>query len=356
MKEYLILNDTHLGAKRQGGTTPETQRALRSFLQESLEEILNQDYANRDLIIAGDLFDSFSVDIFDVLKVYHTLSTWLQAHDKWLFLVAGNHDWSPRGEALSSFHFLAILLESRFPSRVRRSDKGLFSLDIDDSVAVIPHMPNQDLFDREIGKAVESKPKILILHANCTNHFAVGADHSLNVSLEQLHALNDAGVRVLFAHEHHKREAEGDTLVLGNPFPSSIIDCLHPARASAKYAHLINSDGSIEAVPTWDAESGYIEIPWEEIGDYTGSHRFVRVVGEAAQVEAESVINAIARFRKDNEAALVIGNGVQIEGCASMGGMESVSIEQIKAYDVLGSLLAELEPAEREVVNKMLEE
>lgn len=352
----LILNDLHLGVSRSAGTTPATAEALRQSLQVRFEHLIMQ-HTNLDIVIAGDLFDGFTVDIRDVLRCYNTLAEWLAASQHNLYLVAGNHDHSMKGDRLSSFHFLANILTRQFSHRVNVIDHTTGLAQINDKVWAIPHMPNQDLFDLELQKAEVLRDVILILHANWDNKFAEAADHSLNVPREFADKMEERNVTLLFAHEHAHRKPLGNVMIMGNQFPSSIADCLmaQGMKDGKKYAHVIQRDGNIECIVTWDRIFGYTELEWPMLDQYEGQHEFVRVVGEATAEQASAVVDAIARFRTRNTDAFVVGNGVKVEGVAEMNDLPEM-FDAAKRFDVLSYLLEQLEPKEQEVVKRMTEE
>jgi DNA repair exonuclease SbcCD nuclease subunit len=68
-----ITTDWHIGIKRVGGTTPESQSALRQYLRNSLQVQLE----HNDHLIAGDLFNDFTIDTLDLLETYRIFSAWL---------------------------------------------------------------------------------------------------------------------------------------------------------------------------------------------------------------------------------------------------------------------------------------
>ena len=353
----LIINDVHIGAVRKGGTTPETQALIRGHLQSGLRDQLAS--ADNHVVINGDLFDAFTVEPAEVVKVYETLADWLNGNDRrMLTLIQGNHDWNPRGDKLSSFHLLAHFMSSRYGEHVVRViDKGYTPVAA--GVWAIPHMPNQDLFDMEIAKATmpgNEGGRYLLLHANYCSTFAEHADHSLNVSAEQVAALGAAGWHLIFGHEHQGRTLPFATIV-GNQWPSSIADCLAHGSAQkdgAKYALRITGGGDLQKIQTWSAKDDYIEMDWREL-DVEATQRFIRITGDASAAEAEAAVSAIARFRQKSKA-LIVGNAVKVEGVSvDMEGFEGSVGEAIKSFDVLSALLEELSPREAEVVKGLMQ-
>lgn len=348
----LCISDVHLGATRKAGTTPETQAQIRAYLQGTLRAFLAGQPDNH-LVINGDLLDAFHVEPTEVVRAYETLAGWLAAYDRHkLTLIQGNHDANPRGDKLSSFHLLCHFLVSRFGDRAHVIDKG-FTQVAGDAWA-IPHMPNQDLFDMEIAKAVkEACGKYLLLHCNYCSTFATHSDHSLNISAEQVMALANAGWHLILGHEHQARHLPHATIV-GNQWPSSISDCLSHGTAQKdgkKYALRITQNG-LEHTQTWHAAEDYVEMDWRELS-IEAPQRFIRVTGEASAAEAEAAMSAVARFRQKSKA-LVIGNAVRVEGVSSIEGFGEDIGEAVKSFDVMSALLEMLEPREAEVVRGLM--
>lgn len=347
----VIVNDVHLGVKRQGGTTPQTQQQLRDYLQDEFRGFMSN-HRSDHVVIAGDLFDNFDVDLRDLLNCFETLSWFLKSKEAKLTLIAGNHDWSPRGDKLSGFHMLAGVLPKDLGT-LQVIDSGLTP--VAEDVWAIPHMPNQDLFDMELDKALAlagSEIKFLILHTNYDNKFTLHSDHSLNVSREKAMAFAAAGCTLIFAHEHQaKSDLGGMVRVLGNQWPSSVADCLHNVH---KFAHVL--DGDLIPIETWSREGpyGFSQVSWRDLNpEAEAGEGFIRVTGEAASAEAEAVVEAIAKYRSKSPA-LVVSNAVHVEGMADMDAISEVSAESIKAFDVLAALMVELTEEEQKVVRSLL--
>jgi hypothetical protein len=154
---------------------------------------------------------------------------------------------------------------------------------------------------------------------------------------------------VIFAHEHQqKRALGGKVVVIGNQIPSSVSDCL----GNDTKRLLQISGAAIGFKEVWSREGNYAEQDWRSLRD--GPEKFIRVVGEASAAEAADVVSAIAKFR-NKAKALVITNAVKIEGVAD-GEQIQVTLEQVKAFDVLGALLECLDEREQGVVKKLLRE
>jgi metallophosphoesterase superfamily enzyme len=362
MTKYLILNDTHLGAKRQGGVTPQSQEALRGFLQAEFRKALSHEADQ--VVIAGDLFDHFTVDPRDILECYKSLA-WAMEQGKFVTLLSGNHDFRPRGSDLSSFDFLADVLWARFEGQMQVISSSIGLGQIGDGIWAIPSMPNQDLFDLELEKAYGLRTGTvagdglvdLIVHANYDNKFTQHSDHSLNVSKEFARKFTEAGGRILFGHEHvAKTDLGGKVVVFGNQTPASIADCLGNTE---KYAHLLDSKGNLSKVQTWEC-GGYREVDWRDLdncyrdADWLDPANdqgvgFVRVVGHASSAEAELVVDAIAKYRSKSQA-FVVGDAVAREGLEGLGTMEDVSLEDIQGFDVFGALLEGMSEREAETL------
>lgn len=350
----LILNDTHLGVKRSGGTTPASALLLRDYLQTSFATFINQ-HRDKDLLINGDLFDAFEIDTQDWVVTYNTLVSWLLESQSHLTLIAGNHDQQPRGDKVSSFALLCHVLLSRFPKQVTviTWDDGFTKLD--SNLYVIPHMQNQDLFDAEITKAITlGATGHLLLHANFDNPFTAHSDHSLNVSHEQAVDLAKS-YRIVFGHEHQSCTGiNSRVLVRGNQWPSSIADCIAPGGRQVggkKHAMVIADDLGHQDIETWSAASDYVELDWQDLGETQA--RFIRITGSASAAQASDVINVVAKYRSTSNA-FIVSNAVAIEGVEGMGDFADLSMEQIKSFDVLQALLEELTAEEGTTVKELL--
>lgn len=344
----LCISDLHIGVQRSGGTTPQSQQALRGYLLDGLIKVISSE--DTELTINGDLFDGFSVDTSDVIRTANALHNWLSYRPKGrINLIAGNHDWNPRGDKLSSFHLLvAILRLSGVSTRVNVFDRGYAQ--VSDSVWSIPHMPNQDLFNAEIEKAASASAegRYLLLHCNYKNTFAEHSDHSLNISDEQVGALMVAGWTLIIGHEHIGYSLRGGrVLVVGNQFPSSVSDCLGN---HTKHAVRITDEG-LDMVPTWSRNGSYLEVDWRQI-EGAGAD-FIRVTGEATSLEAAEVIKAISNYRQTSDA-FVIANAVKVAGHDLSGEMAAESVESLKAFDVVGAIMAELTEQEQVVVKELM--
>ena len=316
----IVINDVHIGAIRAGGTTTTTALQLREYLLAGLQAML--DNVKEPLVILGDLFDAHSIPMQDLLQTYQMLSAWLKSNGEPLWLVAGNHDLSKDSSKLSSFQFLAKLLE---PQGATYVEGGQF---LTDDVYAISHVANQDLYDMELDKVPECE--YLLVHANYNNDFAAESDHSLNLSRERAEALPVA--KIFFAHEHYYRKLlGGKVFVAGNQLPSSISDCL---KQVDKYMHRLPLGGDIERIKTWD-NAEYLEMDWKNPVDTDA--KFIRFVGSASEEEAAEHIEVIANYRRTS-SALIVGNGVKILNSGRQADVELDSFEAVKSFDVMSAL------------------
>ena len=348
----LILNDLHIAVNRTGGTTPQSLQALRDYLRDSLTKML--DTEDFEVAINGDLFDGFSVDTVEVIKVYEIFADWLGVGQRRkLNLCRGNHDWNPRSDKLSSFQLLCHFLTAHFKNQVKVFDTGFEQ--VYGNVYCIPHMPNQVLWDLEIDKAIafDGTGQYLLLHANFKNGHAEDSLHSLNANDAQIGALMKAGWHTVFAHEHIGGEfRSGRVIIVGCNFPSSVSDCIGDP---TKHALIIDGTGH-RLVETWEAFSSYTEIDWRELAAGTAApddHQFIRITGDATALESAEVIRVVSTLRQRHHA-FVITNSVRVEGQDMVSDMADQTVEDIKAFDVLNAIFSELEPDEIACVKGLL--
>lgn len=344
----LIISDLHIGVQRAGGTTPQSQQALRDYLRNSLESLLATE--NEWVVVNGDLFDKFTVDTSEVVETCEIFYRWLLNKPRALLtLIAGNHDWSPRGNEVSSFHLLVTMLQmSEAGSRVYAIDYRQGYLPVrSNSVYCIPHMPNQNLFDAEVEKAVSKKSgDYLLLHCNYKNTFADHSNHSLNLSDDQVGALMEAGWSLIIGHEHIGYSLrDGRVLVVGNQFPSSVSDCLGN---QTKHAVLLTDNG-LEMVQTWSRDVSYVEADWRALDGVKA--QFIRVTGEATSAEAAEVIKAISTLRQTSDA-FVISSNVKILGPNSLE-TAAISLEDLKNFDILAEICGYCSTKEQEVIRDL---
>lgn len=325
-----ILNDLHIGAIRNAGTTPLTQLLLRQQLLFEFDALLPES----DLMILGDLFDTVNVPVVDVLATYFSLKTWITKGYK-LYLVAGNHDLSKSSDVLSSFDFLASLLVDNTPNQVTII-KGAGQLT--PWGYVIPHLANQDLFNHAV--SLVPKCDYLFLHCNYDNYFATQADQSLNLSKEQAEAC--PATHIVIAHEHHHRQF-GKVTLPGCQLTSSIADWLSD---SDKYYATIR-DNDLQLVRCKEKSAYYTEMDWRL--DRVPVQPFIRVVGQASTEEATKAVNAVGRIRKLSDA-FVVSNAIKILSDDSVAEVFSQSLEDVTTFKVREALFKLLTPQEVAVI------
>lgn len=357
MTQALIVNDIHAGPTRAGGTTLASAAALRTYLQDEFRQLIMA-HLDKDLVVNGDLLDTFTIDVRELLQVYQTLVQWLHAGEGRLFLIRGNHDASAKGQKISSFEFLCNILLSQFPDHVDVTHGKLRHLF--GAAWAIGHSDNQDLFDMELEKAVEQidGPGTLFLHCNYDNHFAEESDHSLNLSEEAARRLTDKGVQLVLGHEHQKRvikQPGANILIAGNQFPSSVSDCLAHGAAQKdgrKYAHLLSEDGEITPIETWSRVGTFIEADWTELDEVEGG-RFIRVTGTASAESAARVISNISKLRQKS-TAFVVSNAVKISSGGSFDELGELAADAVTKFNVKEALFAELTAEEVRVIEEVL--
>lgn len=323
-----VLNDVHIGALRTAGTTATTQWALRQHILSEFEKLLPKD--GSELMILGDLFDTNNVPLHDVLKTFSILANWLsKSSSPKLYMVAGNHDLSKISNILSSFDFLCELLTAVAGDKVVTIKKPTMT----PHGYVIPHLPNQDLFNL----ALDAVPTCtnLFLHCNYDNNFAAQSDQSLNLSKEYLDKLPIS--RVIIAHEHHKR-CKGKVWIPGNQIASSVSDWL----SDSNKHYLVLNDGAPTLVECADKNSEFTEMYWKELE--VTDHKFVRVTGMASSEEASAHLTAINKLRAAHKA-LVITNAVQVVTEDNSAEFEA-NLESAQSFSILDALKEFLTDAE----------
>lgn len=360
----LIVNDLHLGVQRTGGTTLASASALREYAHQKHGQLLRLADANdcSRVVVNGDLTDVYDIPLLHALRIYEDVDSFMTEYPNIEVIWAlGNHDLSKDSSKLGTVAFIGAILSYKHKLfRVVNSAQAL-----DNDTYVIPHVPNQDIFEYELGRVPEGT-KYLLLHCNFDNTFACAADHSLNLSRDQAKALKARGITMIFGHEHQGREVLGGAVVIvGNQFPTSIADCLAHGDAQKdgiKRALVIDHTNDPETeklkfIETWasDAADGWFErIDWRDLkGTEEEGRGFIRVEGEASSAEASDVIKAISAFRQRSQS-FVVTNAVQVE---KLEGMDDAadSIEDIRSVNVIDMLMEQLDPKQREAVQKLYE-
>jgi DNA repair exonuclease SbcCD nuclease subunit len=353
MKTIHVISDLHIGVQRSGGTTTESAAALRKFTLDRLTALLAP---AKHVAINGDFFDTYQVPMTDLFQAYLTLSEWLHGGGEDLWLIPGNHDLSKNSANMSSFELLAQLLLQAFPDKVRYLAGGNW-VDTEAGIYAISHVPNQDLFELELGR-VPDDVKTLLLHCNFDNEFAGQSDHSLNIARAQAKELTQRGITLVLGHEHQSRTMMNDKVILvGNQFPTSVSDCMahgEGQKDGRKYFLEITGD-DMELKQTWsknDDVGGYAEVDWEDLANAPKGRKFIRVSGNATAAEAPGVIKAISKFRQTSEA-FVVTNAVRIAGRGDSDELAE-SVEDIRTINVIDMLLETLDADQQAVVRKLL--
>ena len=343
MTKLTIINDTHLGVTRTAGTTNTSASKLQSWMLRQFDLLLNQ-CQNSNLLVNGDLFDKFEVDKGIEFCVYARLLVWLKENPRQvLFLSAGNHDLSKDSSRRSSFINLCKYLSiSGCQDRVRIMEEGVNL--ITDGVAVIPHVPNQELLEANLEAALQIEGlHTLFLHCNFDNHFAAQTDHSLNLSAERAQQFAEKGIQLVLGHEHHGRHL-GNVRIIGNQIPSSIADCLDPNKVK-QYAVLEGRKLTLhDFMPVEDV---FTEVDWQT--DTLPDKQFIRVTGDAAYEQASEVVQRIAEWRKSSDA-FVITNAVKVGSLDTQTALPDV---QSASFDVWKMLLEKLPEDLREFAEEV---
>ena len=325
-----IINDTHISAVRSAGTTPATRQALRERILLRFESLLPE---QGDLLINGDLLDQTHVAASDLFATYGILTRWLTAHPgSYLYSSRGNHDCASSSNVMSSFDLLGKLLSMHFPTRYVHIDKPVMT----DHGYVIPHMPNQVLFDDAIAAVPECD--YLFVHCNISNNFAAQSDHSLNLSLDQIAACK--AKQIICAHEHHGRKL-GKVTITGNQIATSVSDWLSPG--DKQYAVIDNGQLTLHTCACRADE--FAEMPWNDLKPSTAP--FIRISGEATAEQASEALAAVAAYRRTSEA-LVVANAVKVQA-AEGAGFEG-AVADMKGFDVMAMLRDVLDPGEVKIL------
>jgi len=330
----IVISDLHIGAVRSAGTTPASAKALRDHLLFSLKDLL--DRANEDVILNGDIFDSANIGMTDLLETYNIILNWLTKGYN-LTVVVGNHDLYSDTSKLSSLQFMAALL-AKEPNVTYVSG----GMQLRDEIYIISHVANQDLFNLELSKVPACK--YLLLHCNYDNPFSKQLDNSLDLSEQQ--AIDCKAEFIVLGHEHHTRKALGGKVFIpGNQIASSLADCI-----GGHDKYLTRLADKPELVKVWDSASDYAELDWKD--PQPTDARFIRFTGTATSEEAAQVADTIAKYRRAS-SAFIVGNAVKIGGNEEMEEFSVQSLEQARAFDVMGALKGFLTEDEYKILEKL---
>lgn len=335
-----ILNDTHIGTKRMAGTTPASQLALKQWTCNNLAKQLS--VANgQDILILGDLFDSFSVDLSDVVSVFHIFVDYCSRFPSaTLRVAAGNHDLSKTSSTMSSFLALKGLLKHnkqiQFITEPTMTSYGY----------VIPHLVNQEVFSAALANVPATE--YLFLHCNYDNGFAAQSDHSLNLSAEVADSLPVK--YIIMGHEHASRQL-GKLWIPGVQWPTSVSDCMACA-PTFNITTLTKKGPKFSLSVVDDSEPAiYGEVKVFDDSSVTPDDKFIRVVGTLEKSRLEEALKWVNNLRK-NHNAFVITNAVKFVDGEDTFTLDSVGAE-VKTFDVLSAVRETLTTSELEILDSV---
>jgi UDP-2,3-diacylglucosamine pyrophosphatase LpxH len=302
-----VINDTHLDVQRSAGSTPSSNQDLTQFINSDFHRLVHADTGT--LIVLGDLFDAGTVGFSTLMSAYGSLVEYLEEKHNKVVLVAGNHDLTRDTTQLSSFGYLCYLL------RRYRNFTEVFEPTMVGSDYIIPHLPNQQMFDEALKQVPNCRT--LMLHCNIDSPFAVHPDHSLNALSNTLNAIPCN--YVLCAHEHQTKQI-GKITIPGNQIPSSIADCLG---TEVKSFSLLTDEG-VKLVKWREMQGFFARVSWRDLEGWSHPAKFIQVQGRATQEESALAVSTIANLRKQSRA-FVISNAIEIDEGEPAGFSESIN-------------------------------
>lgn len=322
---YLILNDLHFGLKREASMPA---HALQRFYEDAqlatLLRILDQEPA-LPVVILGDLFDHGRPAYSVLAKLRDILAR------RQVTIVQGNHDITKDRSELSGAEFLADMLPGGVYICERRSL-------VDSNVAIVPHLANQELFDEAIAKASEWATTLLT-HCNYENSFAVGKDHSLNLTREQAKKFET----VVLGHEHNGRDID-NVKIIGSQFP------LRADQVGPKRYAILQDDGSMKYKPA-PFEIPAVTFDWRDpMPDLTGT--VATLTGDATIDEAFEVVKLVAEIR-NSSGAYMVTNKVVSQG-VDLATLAGDSSESVETFDGVGAFWSALGDESREQLKLIL--
>lgn len=347
----LTLNDLHIGPHRTGGTTPISYALLSNYAHDCFAQLLDLAEPDEDVLVNGDLFDGFVISNNDLVRAFNTvLDAFRLGKIRKLILSRGNHDISKNSEKLSSFDVFGSMLTAALGV-----ERVIVVIDYEQVITdagpvwILPHLPNQELFNLALDDIGKNPRPYLFVHANFDNGFAEEADHSLNMSKVQAERLHRAGVKsIIFGHEHQQRQEASGVFVVGNQFPTSISDCLGNSMKRA----LRVEQHSMTTITTWEDRGSYMEVDWTKLSTVPPEIEFIRVKGEATAEQAADVLAAVSTLRKSHNA-FVITNAVEVDG-RSMDVSALEAVENVQRFDVLTFLKDNLTPEQQGAVDAIV--
>lgn len=321
---YLILNDLHFGLKREASMPA---HALQWFYEDvqlaTLRHILDQEPA-LPVIFLGDLFDHGRPAYSVLAKLRDILAR------RQVTIVQGNHDITKDRSELSGAEFLAGMMGHGEYIR------ELYALN--NTIAILPHMANQELFDEAIAKASEWATTLLT-HCNYENSFAVGKDHSLNLTREQAKKFET----VVLGHEHNGRDID-NVKIIGSQFP------LRADQVGPKRYAILQDDGSMKYKPA-PFEIPAVTFDWRDpMPDLTGT--VATLTGDATIDEAFEVVKLVAEIR-NSSGAYMVTNKVVSQG-VDLATLAGDSSESVETFDGVGAFWSALGDESREQLKLIL--
>jgi predicted phosphodiesterase len=306
---FSVLGDVHLGLRRTTGVTKQSLAAFTNwqfqYLHGFLMEVLPED---KPVLFMGDLFDSGSVDFGLVLRLIQLFESCTQQ----IYILRGNHDIMKDRTRLSALEFLGKVCD-----QVTVIDEPI----ILDEYALVPHMPNQTLFNEAVMDCA-GKAKVLITHANYDNEFTENSDHSLNLSPAQARRFDF----VVCGHEHAPRK-DNNVFLTGGLFPTKVEE------AADRIVWSLSPD-EIRELTRFSPR--YADVYWRDLDDTRPDVAdFICVTGEAPPDEASAFIMALSRFRQHSDA-FMIQNSVKVRS----EGLHEIQDAAIDKFDALKALLS----------------
>ena len=320
-----IFGDSHLGCLLGANTTPQSRIRLQEKLFESSMKIAEMP---GEKIHGGDLLHKYS-NSEDIIKQAATVAALCE------LVVSGNHDVVARDDRIGS---LQLLMDTQrgdflFPDFNKPCVYNTHFGNV--SVAAIPHVLTQELFDESVASAISSGAhtiegqtnlSLCLLHANYDNPFTEGSETSLNLTQTQALELLAVYDHVFMSHEHNPRDLLDNRLhIIGCPFPTNFSDI------SDKRVMHISDAGEVTSEQVWSMAQGYAEIA---VGDYNDpvpdGVQFIRLTGFVQPQELSNVAKGVSRTWKEcpnllglkQDITLLTEEGKEVESV--QGSLESL--------------------------------
>lgn len=345
----IIFSDPHLGLRRTQNTTPASRQRLQDLGFAAVQEIVEM--ADDDfLICAGDLFDSYS-------NPEGVIARALPLVEKLDWCLAGNHDLVNIADRIGSLQLLRDLYDADVYADGNPGDRArfcytpfgqvrLYTRGYGDKLFVaVPHVADQDLFDKALQRAFEEyvteleHKKYLLLHCNYDNPMSRETD--LNLTREAAEELLDVYDYILLGHEHEPREDfDGRLVVIGNTLPTGFAD------VSDKRVLRVEPDGSLTSLPIWHQHKHYLRVDWKQIDNVTvpSDLQFLRLTGKAEASELVALSRVTRRLWAEHPYLLALKADVEVAGIARSVGEQGVldRLPEIIARELKGSALEAL--------------